>query len=256
MRITGVIAALIGAVLALAGCAPPSTGAAGSAATATTPLEWMTMAGIVTGVRPGPHPTTVLIDMQVPAGQDTCARNPRAEIFDEEANTVFVHAIFDSLTDLVRGACPSMVDTVVTLTAPHAIDTRDLTVNEQAAWTPAGSTYRTCPAEIGCHPPADHCAANWANAAASGTDSPAHSARVIEHCDQQWLILTLDGNGAACGAGGRPGCSAPPHVIRHFFRFDNGWREVATTTDGGCTAVQAHVPSFPPELCADLAPTQ
>jgi hypothetical protein len=60
----------------------------------------------------------------------------------------------------------------------------------------------------------------------------------------------------ACGAGGRPGCSAPPSVSRYFLRFTApGWRVVARTAAGGCRAVLAVAPDFPRALCAHLPPT-
>jgi hypothetical protein len=76
-----------------------------------------------------------------------------------------------------------------------------------------------------------------------------------EYCDQQWMVLTVDVNAAACGAGGRPGCSAEPKVTRYFLRFDSYWRVIAFTTSGGCTAVKARASDFPDSICEDLRPT-
>jgi hypothetical protein len=67
--------------------------------------------------------------------------------------------------------------------------------------------------------------------------------------------MKVDANSAACGAGGRPGCSAPPSVTRYFLRFKNGWEQFTLTKTGGCDVVRAADRIFPPALCRDLAPT-
>jgi len=68
--------------------------------------------------------------------------------------------------------------------------------------------------------------------------------------------MTVDVNTAACGAGGRPGCSAPPNVSRYYLRFGNGWQVIVVTTTGGCAAVMARASDFPAELCRALEPTK
>jgi hypothetical protein len=62
-------------------------------------------------------------------------------------------------------------------------------------------------------------------AAIAGLDVPRNSYHNVEHCDQTSLVLTIDVNSTACGAGGRPGCSAPPDVHRYSLRWTpGGWR--------------------------------
>jgi hypothetical protein len=201
---------------------------------------------------------TLLVEVSLPDGPAGCARNPRITYYTEENNTIYANVVFDSDRSQLVGGCPATVAATVTLTSASAsataIGDRAVVLNQQA-WALRGAVYGRCPADIGCTPPADHCAAGWTLAAFNGLDVPRHSARTVEHCDQTWLIMKVDVNSAACGAGGRPGCSAPPSVTRYFLRFRNGWEQFAQTRKGGCDAVGAADPIFPEGLCRDLTPT-
>ena len=210
----------------------------------------------VKAVRRGPTPNTLLIDAEVPSGGDDCARNLRAEVFDQvPGSTIFVHVLFDSVKSQVYGACPTTTVATVTLTMPDPIGDRPLTIDERA-WAPDGAGYRQCPEYLGCDPPPDHCAQQWILQVRYGLDAPQHSGIRLEHCDQNWLVMTVDVNTAACGAGGRPGCSAPPNVSRYYLRFNSGWQVIVVTTTGGCAAVMARAPDFPADLCRALEPTK
>jgi hypothetical protein len=210
----------------------------------------------VQSVRRGPTPNTVLIDVAVPSGGEDCVRNLRADVFDQvPGSTIFVHVLFDSANVQTYGVCPTTAIATVTLTMPDPIGDRPLAIDERV-WTPDGTGYRQCDVNLGCNPPADHCAQQWIQQARSGLDVPQHGFTKAEHCDQSWLILTVDANTAVCGAGGRPGCSAPPNVTRYFLRFDNGWRYIISTTTGGCAAVKAKAADFPEGLCRALEPTR
>jgi hypothetical protein len=204
----------------------------------------------VTGVRPGPAPTVLLIDVSLPAGGDGCARDLKAEVFDEEEGRVYVHVTFQSPGEEVAGGCPSQAPAVATLTTPEPLGTRVVIVNEHA-WAPTGGAYRRCAEDVGCTPPADHCDPAWELAAFNGLDVPRHAARDFEHCDQSWLVMTVDLNSSACGAG-RPECSVPPSVTRYFLRWHDGWEEFAQTKSGGCGVVRAAAPAFPQALCEHL----
>lgn len=104
-------------------------------------------------------------------------------------------------------------------------------------------------------PPTDRCDSSWVLAAMERMDVPRNSARDVEGCDGSRLVMTVDVNSTACGAGGRPGCSAPPDVARYFLRFDEGWHVFARTRAAGCAAAVAVEPEFPRALCADLPAT-
>jgi hypothetical protein len=85
-------------------------------------------------------------------------------------------------------------------------------------------------------------------------DVPRNSAYSVEHCDPRWLVMTVDVNSTACGAGGRPGCSAPPNVRRYFLRYDGQghWTVFAGSVEAGCGRVLDYEPAFPREVCANL----
>ncbi|MEN3307047.1 MAG: hypothetical protein V7603_3249 [Micromonosporaceae bacterium] len=230
----------------LAGCAGGRPGG---------PATWTAYAADVTGVRRGSDARTLLIDVSLPAGHPDCARAPRVDQYTEENRSIYANVVFESARSGVVGGCPAAAPGVATLRAPGPVGDRVVVLNQQA-WAPDGPRYRRCDPVLGCAPPADHCDTTWVLAAVNGLDVPRNSARNIAHCDQAWLVLTLDVNSTACGAGGRPGCSAPPSVSRYFLRFTApGWRVVARTAEGGCRAVLAVAPDFPRALCAHLPPT-
>lgn len=255
IRTVSAAVAACGAAVLLAGCARPGPLGAGASG-APSPADWTTFAAEVTGVRPGPAPQALVIDVSLPAGAEGCARNPRTDMYTEENNTIYANVVVDSARAGVHGGCPGAAAAVVMLTAPGPIGDRVVVLNQQA-WARTGDAYRRCAADIGCHPPADHCDPSWQLAAFNGLDVPRHAARDVEHCDQQWMVMVVDLNTAQCGAGGRPGCSAPPSVHRYFLRFrDGAWQDFAQTQAGGCDAVRRADPAFPDELCRTLPPVR
>lgn len=253
-RRLGVLLLALSATVTMLACAGAGAGASGRRPTVAE-TGWTTDAAEVTGVRRGPRPETVLVDVSLPSGHDGCARNPRTEMYTEENGTIFANVVFDLVRGLPTGSCRVRVPAVVTLTAPQPIGERTLVLNQQAFGLMNGG-YVRCAKHIGCHPPANHCDIAWQLAAVDGLDAPAHSRRKPEYCDQNWLIMTLDFNSAACGAGGRGGCSAPPLVTRYFMRFDNGWRVFAATRRAGCDDALIGDPDFPRRLCENLPATR
>ena len=252
---TGTLSTMLTLGLALAGCAQPGSTAAAGLPGPSASEDWKSYEVQASAVNPGSSPDTVVIDVLVPGTGPTCARNARAEQFDQANATIFLHVLVDSAGSETFGVCPTEVPAEVTFKAQMAIADTVLVINEQA-WRPTDTSYERCPADLGCAPPPqDHCAANWQQAARHGLDIPAHSAVSGEYCDQNWLIMTVDVNAATCGAGGRPDCSAPKNVSRYYFHFDTAWRLRLTTKQGGCTAILAEEPTFPRELCESLGPT-
>ena len=122
----------------------------------------------------------------------------------------------------------------------------------QEAWKPDGDVYRKCDGTLGCDPPGDPCDPRLLHAVRDGMDVPRNSAYSVEHCDPRWLVMTINVNSTACGAGGRPGCSAPPSVRRYFLRYDGRWTVIAASIDPGCGRLLEYEPAFPPEVCANL----
>ncbi|MFY1673094.1 hypothetical protein ACN27G_24540 [Plantactinospora sp. WMMB334] len=228
--------------------APPTTAAG--------PAEWSTFQAEVTGVRRGPDPRTLLVDVALPAGHPECARDPRITSYTEEHNLIHANVVQDSARSGMVGGCPTTAPGVARLTAPKPVGDRIVVLNGQP-WAPDGDGYRRCDPDLGCTPPADHCDTTWVLAAMKGMDVPRNSSRHVEECDGRWLVMTVNLNSTQCGAGGRPGCSAPPSVYRYFLRFEPaGWRTVARSAGPGCADVLKAAPDFPPALCRTLPATR
>jgi len=202
-------------------------------------------------VHRGSTDATALIDAQVPDGREGCFSNLRSVVLAEENGAIYANVVFDSLLSEVEGACPDTTIATATLTMATPIGDRPLVLN-QTAWAPEGTGYRRCDPTLGCTPPADHCAVQWVDQATKELDIPAHSGRHGEYCDQSWMVMTIDVNTAACGAGGRPSCSASPSIARYFFRFETAWLVVTRTREGGCAPVLAAAPDFPRSICENL----
>jgi hypothetical protein len=219
--------------------------------TPTAAPTWTEYQAQVTGVRRGPTNRTALVDVEVPAGREDCARDPRTTNVTEENANVYANVVVGSAGASVHGACPGRAPAVVTLTAPGLLGDRILVLNQEA-WKPDGDVYRKCDGALGCNPPSDPCDPRLLHAVRDGMDVPRNSAYTVEHCDPRWLVMTIDVNSTACGAGGRPGCSAPPSRHRYFLRYDGRWTVIAESTTAGCDGVLAHEPTFPREVCANL----
>jgi hypothetical protein len=229
-------------------------GAAGAMQPTSEPSAvWTEYSAEVTGVRRGSNDRTALIDIAVPAGRPDCARDPRITNYTEENGRVYANVVVSSAGAAIVGACPrpDRTPAVVTLTAPGPLGDRALVLNQEA-WTPDGDGYRRCDRTLGCDPPRDPCDPRLLSAVRDGMDVPRNSAYTVEHCDPRWLVMSIDVNSTACGAGGRPGCSAPPSVRRYFLRYDGRWTVIASTTDAGCAGVLPHEPAFPRDVCANL----
>jgi hypothetical protein len=247
---------MAGLVLAGAtGCAPAPPGGptpAGSTSAvqedAVAPYE-----APVTGVRPGPDAHSVLIQVTYPTDTGSCYGPPESTYVQEGDSVVSANVVMAQTGTPPSGSCPAQGTATLTTTEP--VGTRFLVLNQQP-WRLAGDAYERCDAELGCAPPADHCDLTWTLKAFNGLDVPRHAGRHIEHCDQQWLVMTVDVNSAACGAGGRPGCSAPPSVARYVFRWASAWLVAVRTVAAGCAPILAAVPEFPRQICASLPATK
>jgi hypothetical protein len=215
------------------------------------PPAWTDYSAEVTGVRRGPTDRVALIDITVPAGRPDCARDPRITYYTEENNRIYANVVVSSAGAAVVGGCPERAPAVVTLTAPNPLGDRLLVLNQEA-WKPDGAGYRKCDGALGCDPPSDPCDPRLLNAVRDGMDVPRNSAYTVEHCEPRWLVMSVNLNSTACGAGGRPGCSAPPSVRRYFLRYDGRWTVVVSTVGPGCADVLASEPAFPRQACANL----
>jgi hypothetical protein len=251
-----IVVVLAVAGLVLAGCARAPVGGPTPAGTATAaePVDTgVEYEAPVTGVLPGPDPRRLVIQVTYPTDTGTCYGPPRPYLLEETDTVIFANVVMAPVGSPTPGSCPATGTGTLTTTAP--VGTRSLTINQQP-WRLAGGGYWRCDTELGCAPSADHCDATWTLQAFNGLDVPRHAGRHIEHCDQQWLVMTVDVNSAACGAGGRPGCSAPPSVARYVFRFATAWVLAARTVTAGCAQIRAAVPEFPEQICASLPATK
>ena len=254
MRRTAIAVWIPLAAAVLTGCARPGM-PSGEESSGYGGAGWSTYEATVTGVRPGPDPRSVLIDVAVLAGDDGCSRNPRVTYYTEENNRIYANVVQDSRRTQIVGACPTTAAAVVKLTAPQPIGDRLLLLNQQA-WAPNGAAYRHCDQQLGCTPPADHCDRVWVQAAVTGMDVSRHSVGHVEGCDGTWLVMTVPFDPVPCGAEGRPGCTATVHVRRYFLHFADraGWQVLAGSTAAGCGTVNDVEPAFPRKLCAELPP--
>lgn len=203
------------------------------------------VAAEVVGVRPGSDDRSLLIDVR----KAPCGGEPRVDQYLEENGRIYANVVYDS----VAGGCPGdWLAGVAILTAPEPIGDREVMLNSQQVWIRDGAGFRRC-GSLGCQPPQDPCDPRWVHAVRDGLDVPRNSSYDVEHCGDGWLIMTVNLNSTACGAGGRPGCSAPPNIYRYFLRFETGaWRDVAVSREGGCDAVLKAEPAFPQDLCEKL----
>jgi hypothetical protein len=251
MRRVVLAVCLVVVTAAAAGCADPGTRPGGSPTTAAT---WGNFELEVAGVTSGPGARSVTITVRAPTG---CRRNLAVTNTTEENGNVFANVVGDVLDPPPPAGCPSPDGpTTTTLTAKQAIGNRPLVLNQQA-WALRNGTYRTCDQNLGCHPPADHCDPVWVRAAVRGLDVSRHSQGDVAGCDAHWLVMTVPDDPAACGAEARPGCTSTTAVRRYFLSWTGtGWEVVATTTDGGCTAVLKAAPAFPRKLCSAAGATK
>ncbi|GAA4546546.1 hypothetical protein [Amycolatopsis samaneae] len=218
---------------------------------------WNDVSAEVTAVRPGPAPNVVIARVILPAGDPDCARSPHVDHLDETNDTVSAYIVYAMRATLPREACPRKEQADVPLTTRSPIGDRAVTLNYGRAWHRKGAEYGHCDDNLGCVPPADHCAEAWINQVTFNADVPAnhlHGARDVRGCDQNWLILDLDRHVGDCPpAEGAPACRNTHRANRVFYRWaGNGWASFANAKDGGCAEIRAVRPDFPSALCEKL----
>lgn len=214
--------------------------------TPTEPPRWVSYAAEVTGLRPGKNDRTLLIDVLVPE----CSRDRKVTYLSETVKgAVHANVVYEVQEP---GACLSKIPATVTLTTKAPLGDREIVLNSDTiAWGRTATGYRRCTGPFGCAtPPADHCAQGWLDVVRGGMDVPKHSSYTFEHCDQTWLIVSVDETAGECGPveGQRPGCAAEPRVQRWFLRFETGWQVKTATREAGCPAGL----DIPTRLCEGL----
>ncbi|MBN6039174.1 hypothetical protein [Amycolatopsis sp. 195334CR] len=218
----------------------------GSAPPAAAP-EWTTWAAEVTGVRPGADPASVLIDVSIP----DCGGEPRVEMLTEENDTVYANVVVSG-----PGTCTGQKTAEVVLRTPGPLGTRPLMLNTMDVWGLSGGAYARCDEQLGCVPPADHCAEAWIDKTVYGMDVPIkrlHGVRDVRGCDGDWLVLDLNRSAGDCPpAEGAPPCTAGGQTSRVFFEWRDGWTSFAGSQQAGCADAHAVRPQFPAALCAAL----
>ncbi|HEY7222927.1 MAG TPA: hypothetical protein VH561_04825 [Micromonosporaceae bacterium] len=205
----------------------------------------------VVAVHPGLDDRSLAMDLQLLDGAPDCGSGPQLGYNEWENGRVFANVVVDAPGSLIYGHCPGLKIVTATLHFDYVVAGLPLTTNNSQSWDPATPDYRLCDPVLGCHPPADHCARVWTNLAVFDLDTPQHSYVNTVHCDQTWLVLQIDRNAGACGAG-RPACSVPPATVRYFLRWDDRWRLVASSQSAGCPEAVVGEPGFPVPVCDGL----
>ncbi|GGM83024.1 hypothetical protein GCM10012275_62000 [Longimycelium tulufanense] len=164
------------------------------------------------------------------------------------------------------------------MTASRPIGDRILSLDGvHSVWVADGESYRPCEKYLGCHPPEDHCAAEWIDKATFMSDVPIkrlRSVRKVRACDGRWLILDINRNVGVCPPAegelprGIPPSSAAPtptrtpipcqpgsRIQRTLYRWTaEGWQHALIVAEGGCRQMQAAEPDLPIGLCDQLPP--
>jgi len=203
----------------------------------------------VVGVHPGPDERSVVLDLRLLGPDPACGRDPRLGVVSDEAGLVFANIVVDVEPDV---ACDEYRSVSVTVSFDMVVSGRVLVLNNSQTWELIdGADYQLCAERLGCHPPADRCDRAWIDELLFQADTPQHTYTNTVHCDQTWLVLEINTNAGACGAG-RPGCSAPPNTRRVFYEWRDRWVAIAGGQDAGCPAELDDYPAFPTEVCAGL----
>lgn len=202
-------------------------------------------------MHPGPDEYSLVMDLNVPGGAPECVVDPRPGYVVEEYGYVHVNVVYDGLGDESTG-CSDLEVVTVALTFDIPVAGKPLVIDLRV-WQPGTPDYRLCDEHLGCDPPADHCDRGWIDDATSGQDLPQHTYVHTLYCDQSWLVLEININAGACGAG-RPGCSAPPNTRRVYYAWEKRWTVIAGGREAGCPDSLAQYPEFPRAVCVDLPP--
>jgi hypothetical protein len=248
MRRRGWLAGLVAVGLMVLACAAPGE-QPGDGEPASAPPQAPYGAEVI-GVHPGPDESSLVLDLNLPAGAPDCAVDPRPGLVTEENGYLYLSVVYDAPGNETVGRCPEMQVITVTLTFELPVAGKPLVIDLRT-WEPGTPDYRLCDEHLGCVPPDDHCDRAWIDEGTADQDLPQHTYVDTVYCDQSWLVLEINTNAGACGAG-RPGCSAPPNTRRVFYAWDDRWVAIAGGQEAGCPEALAQYPEFPRAVCAEL----
>ncbi len=232
-----VAAGVVLAVVLTAGGGVPGATAAAPAPT-TMGAEWRSFRADVTGIRAGPDPNSLFVQVALPGKDPGCVREPRIEQLVEAKTDIRADVVYS--TRPAAGGCQDKVPAELRLSTSAPVADRTVILNADAAnaWHKLGAGWGHCDRQGTCAPPADHCDPAWIGAAVSavGAESPG-TTRV---CDPGWLVVDL-----------LLRQTEPPS--RSVFRWsDGGWTAFARVKSAGCAEIQAAEPKFPVALCRTL----
>ncbi|WP_328445340.1 MULTISPECIES: hypothetical protein [unclassified Amycolatopsis] len=232
--VAGVVLAV---VLASGGSGLPGAKAAAPGPTTIGP-EWRSFRADVTGIRPGPDPFSLFVQVALPGPDPGCVREPRIEQVTEAKTDIRADVVYS--TRPAAGGCEDKVPAELRLatTGPIADRTVIFNADNGNAWHKLGAGWGHCAPQGTCAPPADHCDPAWIGAAVSATG--AESSGATRACDSNWLVLDLLTHQ-----------TDPPS--RTAFRWsDAGWTAFAQAKSAGCAEIRAADPKFPAALCKAL----
>ncbi|WP_326956017.1 hypothetical protein [Amycolatopsis sp. NBC_01286] len=232
-----VAGAVLAVVLASGGSGLPGAKAAAPGPTTIGP-EWRSFRADVTGIRPGPDPFSLFVQVALPGPDPDCVREPRIEQVTEAKTDIRADVVYS--TRPAAGGCEDKVPAELRLatTGPVADRTVILNADNGNAWHKLGAGWGHCAPQGTCAPPADHCDPAWIGAAVSATG--AESSGATRACDSNWLVIDLLLHQ-----------TEPPS--RTAFRWsDAGWTAFAQAKSAGCAEIRAADPKFPAALCKAL----
>ncbi|OKJ93084.1 hypothetical protein [Amycolatopsis sp. CB00013] len=189
-----------------------------------------TLTVVTTGVRPGPDDRSLLLQVRLP----DCGREPRIEGLTEENDIIYANVV------ITPGAadCRATVPSEIKLTTAAPIANRTLVLNSgDAPWNKLpDETWGHC-GELGCDPPADHCA----DVRVEQTRGEAIDIHT-RACDQKWLVVD------------RTNFPQSPS-LRVLYRWvPDRWQAVTSVKTEGCEEILAKEPQFSRALCEKLGP--
>ncbi|MCR6490316.1 hypothetical protein M8542_46670 [Amycolatopsis sp. OK19-0408] len=232
-----VAAGAVAAVVLTAGGGVPGAKAEAPGPT-TMGAEWRSFRADVTGIRPGPDPKTLFVQVALPGKDPGCVREPRIEQLVETKTDIRADVVYS--TRPASGGCQDKVPAELRLSAAGPVAERTVILNADArnAWHQLGAGWGHCDPQGVCAPPADHCDPAWIGAAVSAIG--AENAGTTRACDANWLAVDLVVRQ-----------TDPP--LRTVFRWGGGgWTSFAQVKTAGCTDIRAAEPQFPAALCKAL----
>lgn len=236
-----VAGAVLAVVLASGGSGLPGAKAAAPGPTTIGP-EWRSFRADVTGIRPGPDPFSLFVQVALPGPDPDCVREPRIEQVTEAKTDIRADVVYS--TRPAAGGCEDKVPAELRLatTGPVADRTVILNADNGNAWHKLGAGFgvtapRRAPAP---RPP------TTATRRGSARRCPRRAPRAAAPP----APATRTGWSSTC-------CCTRPNRrrARPSAGATCGWTAFAQAKSAGCAEIRAADPKFPAALCKALPAT-